>query len=1336
MEKKRENLDEKNLFSIENNPLALALIKVDKTDIELIDSSEAFNEIFPILRDKPLTRLKEAVHGVVHPDDLPTVQHDYQLAILALDHYFHSLFRLLIKGEYRWFSSYGKVLVNKDGTAYAFLAVFDVDGEANVKKEKEQAAERQAALFEKILSTTKTSIFWKDSNRKFLGANQAFLDYYGFPDESSIIGKKDEEMGWHNDPEPYKNDEVRVLKEGISTFRVKGKCIAKGEEKDIVASKSPIIVNGKIVGLVGSFEDVTTETRQAKEIADLNDKLSKNIEEQNQLMKISGICLARISLNNFSLIECSDTVFSMVGYSRNEAKAIFHNSLKEYLAGDYRKEFETFSSKINEALQRGEKSMTMIIKLPSKTGFLWVSGAVTFIDFDAKTNKPANIFVVYRDVGDVVRMQEKLNSIQAEAQRAAFLAIQNTQMSQMIDGVPSGLGALKINKGVPEKEIKLNNFFFSKVDLSDEGNGKVSLSHFSECLHPDDRDLFKDSYHEFLSDKKPLTRQFRFRKKGSVDYFWANVRCSISQFSTDVEIAYFVFTDIQELKEAEKGLRESQYFYRQAVDAAGLKTWTYDIVEHTVRMTENKAAFKDDKILGLQPIINHVPESIISIIDEADREKFLSMYQKVDHGENAACEVWFATREGLEPRCERITYFFPEGRDKKIAIGLGRNITAEKKVQERYQREINYLKATDDSNLLAKGHFNLTKDAVVEYSSKVELSFPIQNGDSYSSAISSFISLTYVESERKEYADCLDREKLLKRYQAGEMSGNLIFRRRVERSLPIWISLSYHTYMSPETGDVELFTYTYDVTEKMENDEIMRKISGNDFDYIGLIFLQNNQFEFVQKNPKILFPGLREMTDYSLCCEYVRSNFINPNEKKQFDDVTDLANIIRGLKNEGHFVATYMRTEAGKILCKKLDYVWLDEDSKVILVVRSDVTSLYQKDQEQVEKIEAAKMEAVKASEAKSVFLSSMSHDLRTPLNGVLGFTSLALKEEDPIKKQDYLEKIESSGRLLLDLINDTLELSRIESGKSIKEPEVCPANELVPPVVTSLRPAAELKNIRLEADFTYYPSYPLWVDRVKIQKIILNLLSNAIKYTPKGGLVSLRFEKCSSAGQKILAFSIKDSGIGMSEEFLKRMYEPFAQEKRSEAVNVPGTGLGLSIVKKFVDLLGGQITVTSQIHLGTEFHVSLPVEEAEQGMIKNKEEEKSTLTLAGKKILLCEDNPMNQEIAVMLLKEKGLLVDCASNGEEGVKRFIQSKEGNYDAILMDIRMPVMDGLEATKKIRSQKKPSGKNIPIIAMSADAFEESFIAAQKAGMDGYVTKPIIPEKLYETLTKFIK
>jgi len=315
--------------------------------------------------------------------------------------------------------------------------------------------------------------------------------------------------------------------------------------------------------------------------------------------------------------------------------------------------------------------------------------------------------------------------------------------------------------------------------------------------------------------------------------------------------------------------------------------------------------------------------------------------------------------------------------------------------------------------------------------------------------------------------------------------------------------------------------------------------------------------------------------------------------------------------------------------------------------------------------------------------------------------------------------------------VNDTLELSRIESGKMVLQTAPVRGRDLWQAVLTSVEPAAREKGVHLAADTSRYPNEAVMVDQVKMQKIFLNLLSNAVKYTPAGGTVSFDVQAIDPPVQgRTRRIVVEDTGIGMSSGFLPRMFEPFAQEHRPESAGVSGTGLGLSIVKRIVDLMGGTIEVQSAVGAGTRVTVELPVATA-GAAVPRTSGRAPAVRLAGRRVLLCEDNYLNTEIAVLLLKDKGIAADCAQNGRQGVDLFRAAPAGTYDAVLMDIRMPEMDGYQAARAIRALDRLDARVVPIIAMTADAFEEDMRRAREAGMNGFVSKPIEPNRLFSEL-----
>ena len=384
----------------------------------------------------------------------------------------------------------------------------------------------------------------------------------------------------------------------------------------------------------------------------------------------------------------------------------------------------------------------------------------------------------------------------------------------------------------------------------------------------------------------------------------------------------------------------------------------------------------------------------------------------------------------------------------------------------------------------------------------------------------------------------------------------------------------------------------------------------------------------------------------------------------------------------------------------------------------------------------AAKEEAERASAAKSEFLSRMSHDMRTPLNAILGMTYLGEGSNSLAETKDCLAKVQSSGEYLLGMINDTLDMTKIDTEKIVLKPEPYNQKELIETLYTLFESRAREKKIEFHVEAKGTKRTVL-TDKLRLQQILFKLISNAIHFTGAGGTVEVLIDGRQVSDDWIeIILVVKDTGIGMSREFQKRMYEAFEQEHSSQ--DVGGTGLGLSIVKRLVDLEGGTITCKSEQGRGTEFSVSLmariaPEPAQPEGMQKETVPQKTELY--GKQVLLCEDHPLNVRIAERLLQKWGVEVTVAENGARGVELFTASEQWDFDAILMDIRMPVMDGLEAARNIRALDRPDAKMIPIIAVTANAFDEDIRKSVEAGINCHLAKPINPKQLYKTLEAYL-
>lgn len=410
-------------------------------------------------------------------------------------------------------------------------------------------------------------------------------------------------------------------------------------------------------------------------------------------------------------------------------------------------------------------------------------------------------------------------------------------------------------------------------------------------------------------------------------------------------------------------------------------------------------------------------------------------------------------------------------------------------------------------------------------------------------------------------------------------------------------------------------------------------------------------------------------------------------------------------------------------------YVWCDAT-----VEEQRRHALYDEINKKNEELEVVARKAEAATRAKSEFLSRMSHDIRTPMNAIIGLTHLAKDEENPQIVREYLGNIETASNFLLGLINDILDVSKIENGELVLKEEPYKRKDFEQSINTVIKPLMDEREI----EFIFHIEHPvevIMVDSLRFNQIFFNLLSNAAKFTPKGGKVECICEETKLDGGKVgIRAYIRDNGIGMSEEFQKHMYDPFAQENLQRDDKQRGTGLGLPIVKSIVDMMGGTISVKSALGKGTEFLIELHVSEGKT-YEESDEQTTSMESLKDARILLVEDNEINVYVAKIILERVGCKVSVAYNGKEAVTMFDNTEEGYYQAILMDVRMPVMDGLEATKAIRHLDRKDARTVPIIAMTADAFENEQENTIVSGMDYHLTKPINPQLLYQVLSKYI-
>lgn len=416
----------------------------------------------------------------------------------------------------------------------------------------------------------------------------------------------------------------------------------------------------------------------------------------------------------------------------------------------------------------------------------------------------------------------------------------------------------------------------------------------------------------------------------------------------------------------------------------------------------------------------------------------------------------------------------------------------------------------------------------------------------------------------------------------------------------------------------------------------------------------------------------------------------------------------------------------------------------IIMVQRSSqLVKIEQENNQELNRLRLAAEDAMVAAEAankaKSTFLSNMSHDIRTPMNAIIGFTNIGMKQNPTPELRNCLEKISNSSEHLLTLINDVLDISRIESGKIQFAPIPTDIRSVTDTVLNIMHGFLSNRNIKFLTNLIEIETPYVLADAVRIREVLVNILGNAVKFTGDGGTITFEASYYSGEddGHIVVRYRISDTGVGMSEAYLEHIFDEFSQEDESARTQYKGTGLGMTITKRYVDLMGGTIAVESKKNEGSTFTVEIPMELISESEIQKQGIPATRMDLAGIKILMAEDNELNAEIAMVQLEEEGIEVTRASDGKQAVTIFAESPAGTFDMILMDVMMPQMNGYEATSAIRNlDDRPDWRTIPIIAMTANAFAEDVQASLDAGMNGHIAKPINIDEVIRAIVRNVK
>ena len=914
--------------------------------------------------------------------------------------------------------------------------------------------------------------------------------------------------------------------------------------------------------------------------------------------------------------------------------------------------------------------------------------------------------------------------------------------------------------------------------------------------------------------------------------------------------------------------------YGAALEMAHLMAWEFNIPERTVTawsdtLNRNYKGFPGKVFTG-------VPESLFAYMpDAAERAKLQKTYETVCKGIPAGCEVWHLNGPDGELVCDRLYYSTIIKKDGQVlkAYGVTQDITDTKRAEQYYEQMINDFLVVNPTFLCAF-NLNLTQDRCSVGHGASESNIKELQSDTASGLFKNIAARITDEEECRHFVQTYNCQKLQELYQQGHIKVSQdYFRTEVGNEGGHWVTTYMKMFKNPANGDIEATIYTVNTDARIKEEKTVARLVDEEHDCIGLINTKDWYVQFTHIRSGLNYTRWAASHDYDQDAAAAAQMIVEEKGRQEFLRRNKKDYILNALQQKRVLEIPYLINSSDGTLCKKvLKYRYLDEKRNTVLFTVSDVTAAFKQEQLNTQRLEVALTAAKQASSAKSNFLSRMSHEIRTPMNAIIGMDTIAAQSiGNDEQVSDCISKIGLSARYLLSLINDILDMSRIESGKMLLKNEKFLFSDFITGINTMIYNQTVRKGLDYECIVSPQLDEYYLGDAMKLQQVLLNVLGNAVKFTDKGK-ISLEIHPVSQKGKLTrVRFIVNDTGRGIKEEFLPKIFDAFEQGDNTTTTTFGGTGLGLAISKNLVDMMGGTIKVRSIVGIGSEFTIEVPLtvdessmplhhtkdvnfaklhalvvdddiiicEQASsilkdigmsgewvtsgreavekvtakcgqafyydfilidwkmpdmdgiettrqirkivgpdvtiiiisaydweaiesdaraaganlliskplfkatlisafkraKGMEAAEKENKVEIDFSGKRVLVAEDNAINAEIAKKLLEGRHFTVEVAPNGLKAMEMFVKNPVHYYDVILMDVRMPVMDGLQATSNIRRWDKEDARTIPIVAMTANAFDEDVEKSRAAGMNAHLSKPIEPELLYRTLYRII-
>ncbi|MEG0766776.1 MAG: ATP-binding protein, partial [Clostridia bacterium] len=741
-----------------------------------------------------------------------------------------------------------------------------------------------------------------------------------------------------------------------------------------------------------------------------------------------------------------------------------------------------------------------------------------------------------------------------------------------------------------------------------------------------------------------------------------------------------ILADVTAEKETEIALRQANERFHMALEHSDIDIWEYDLVHdrciQPCKMTRH---------FDLPNIVENYPASLFGTgaIHPDSESEYVRLSQMLKQGAvQATMDVQLRNAQGGYEwhRIDYQTLFSDDGKPIK-AIGVSRELTSLKAMEERYAQELSYLQCMVP-NTVSSCNIDLTNNTVSQKNSRLQKNNELRQMVSADGLFARVATHIIGEEDRKRFIAQINREAMLRCFYEGRTEFSMDYRYDIGENSHLWLLTRVHMMKHPHTENIEAFVYTTDITEEKTAKEMIDKVIALDYDHISWLDGKNNNYITFASSDSTSLP-MRTSNDYDGDKAKFLTAFAVESDREKVVEAVQLRNVFRQLETQSEYTIEFSLREAnGEIRKKRLRYCYINREARFILLTRTDITDIVTQEVRQREDLRNALLAAEQANQTKTDFLSRMSHEIRTPMNAIIGMSALAAQcVSDPAQVADCLSKIGISARFLLSLINDILDMSRIESGKVYIKQENIPFAEFISNINVICFAQAQQKGVQYDTILTSYTEDVYIGDAMKLQQVLINILSNAIKFTAKGGKVQfiIHQDKISN-GQATLRFTVNDTGVGIREDFLPHLFDPFAQGWNGTTSTYGGTGLGLAICKNLVALMGGTIHVNSIEGVGTEFHVIIKLGVSEE--VHKKSQWKMDIGLSEMKALIVDDDLLVCRHTEQILSDMGMKVDYVTSGAEAVERVsVQWAKGiYYHIIFVDWQMPEMDGIETTRR--------------------------------------------------------